>query len=451
MYDLIIRGGTVVTESGEQAAELALADGLVAAVAPEIEGAARETIDARGLHILAGGVDPHMHCNEPGRTSWEGFASATAALAAGGFTTMIDMPLNANPPTCDVAAFDQKLAAAQAAALVDFALWGGLVPGNLEQLDGLAERGVVGFKAFMSTTGTDDFQPTDDLTLYQGMQRAAQLGKIVAVHAENRTITDGLARQAIAAGRTGARDYLASRPVVAETEAIARAIGLAEATGCRLHIVHVSTGRGVALVAEAQARGVDVTCETCPHYLVLSDDDVERIGALAKCAPPLRDQSEIAALWEHIGNGSITIVASDHSPAPPDMKTDPSFFAVWGGISGCQSTLSLLLTAGYVERGLPLATITHLISAGSAQRFGLWPRKGAIAAGADADLALVDLSGSAELRSADLHYRHKQSPYVGMRLRGRVVHTLVRGQRVVREGRVIPQAAGRFLNVTSQE
>jgi allantoinase len=448
MYDLIIRGGTVVTEAGERAADLAVADGQVAEVAPEVGGAARAVIDARGLHILAGGIDPHMHCNEPGRTSWEGFASATAALAAGGFTSMIDMPLNANPPTCDVAAFDQKLAAAQASAIVDFALWGGLVPGNLDDLDDLAERGVAGFKAFMSTTGTEDFQPADDLTLYQGMQRAARLGKIVAVHAENRTITDGLARQALAAGRTSMRDYLSSRPAVAEAEAILRAITMAEETGCRLHIVHVSTGRGVALVAEARARGVDVSCETCPHYLVLSDEDAERIGALAKCAPPLRDQGEIAALWQQIDAGNLTIVASDHSPAPPDMKTDPNLFAVWGGISGCQSTLGLLLSAGHTERGVPLTTITRLISAGSARRFGLWPRKGAIATGADADLALVDLSQSAALRDEDLHYRHRQSPYTGMRLRGRVAHTLVRGQQVVRDGQVIPTPVGRFLHVT---
>ena len=195
------------------------------------------------------------------------------------------MPLNAHPPTLDAASFDLKRAAAEASSLVDFALWGGLVPGNLDHLDELAERGVVGFKAFMSASGIDDFAASDDLTLYEGMARAARLGRIVAVHAENDAITRALAERAIAEGRTGIRDYLASRPIVAELEAISRAILFAEETGCALHVVHVSTGRGVALVAEARARGVDVTCETCPHYLVLTEEDVERIGPARQVRP----------------------------------------------------------------------------------------------------------------------------------------------------------------------
>ncbi len=446
-YDLIIRNGIVIGEQGEQSADLAIDDGYIVAVAPALVGSARSEIDASGLHLFPGGIDPHVHCNEPGRTEWEGFATATTALAAGGITCMVDMPLNAHPPTCDAQSFDAKLAAAQGQARIDFALWGGLVPGNRDQLEELAARGVAGFKAFMSTTGTEDFQPADDLTLYEGMRVAARLGRIVAVHAENRTITDGMAREALLAGRTGVRDYLASRPAIAEYEAIERAILFAEETKCALHIVHVSTGRGVTLVNEAQARGIDVTCETCPHYLLFTDEDVERIGALAKCAPPIRSASEVAALWVHIQSGVLPIVASDHSPAPPDMKQSSDFFAIWGGISGCQSTLPLLLTEGYAKRGIALTTIAKVLATGAARRFGFWPQKGTLAIGTDADIALVDAHFETELHATDLFYRHRQSPYTGMRLKGRIVQTLLRGHVVFRDGQIVGEPIGRYLSV----
>src|SRR6478752_2094810 len=253
-FDTILRRGFIV--SGEFAStvdmpmvDIGIADGRIAAIGPDLEGSAREEIDCDGLHIFPGVIDAHVHFNEPGRTEWEGFATGSRALAAGGATACIEMPLNAHPPTLDAVSFDLKRAAAEASSVVDFALWGGLVPGNIEQMDELAERGVVGFKAFMSASGIDDFSASDDLTLYEGMARAARLDRIVAVHAENDTITRALAERAIAAGRTGVRDYLASRPIIAELEAISRAILFAQETGCALHIVHVSTGRGVRLVA----------------------------------------------------------------------------------------------------------------------------------------------------------------------------------------------------------
>jgi allantoinase len=297
----------------------------------------------------------------------------------------------------------------------------------------------------MANSGIADFPAVDDLALYEGMARAAQLGCLVAVHAENEAITAGLAARAQAAGRTAIRDFLASRPVVAELEAIGRAIACARATGCALHIVHVSTGRGVALVAEAQRAGVDVTCETCPHYLVLTEDDVERLGAVAKCAPPLRPAAEQAALWQALQDGSLPMVVSDHSPAPPELKQDANFFRVWGGISGCQSLLSLLLTEGHARRGLPLSLIASLSAEYPARRFGLWPRKGCLAIGCDADLALVDPRDSFTLQPADLFYRHQHTPYAGMTLRGRVVRTLLRGATVFQDGKIVAQPRGRLL------
>jgi allantoinase len=444
LYDLIIRSGTLVMSTEVTPADIAVADGRIVAIAPAIEGTSRAEIDATRLHVFPGVIDAHVHCNEPGRTDWEGFATATRALAAGGVTSFFDMPLNAHPPTIDATSFDLKLAAAQASSLVDFGLWGGLVPGHVEQMDELAARGVVGFKAFMSNSGIDDFPSVDDLTLYEGMLRAAKLGCIIALHAENDQITGLLARRAIVEGRTTVRDYLESRPVVAELEAIARAILFAEETGCALHIVHVSSGRGVSLVAAARMRGVDVSCETCPHYLVLTEDDMEELGAIAKCAPPLRPQAEQEALWQHLFDGSLPMVASDHSPAPADMKRDANFFKVWGGISGCQSMLHLLLTDGYVRRRLPLPTIATVTADYVARRFSL-PQKGYIGVGHDADLVLVDLDDRFVLETTDLFYRHQYSPYVGRTLHGRIVRTLVRGTTVFHNGKIVSQPIGRLL------
>ena len=449
-YDMILRGGTLVTSDGPSEADLAVADGRIADISPELEGGAQEEVDASELHVFPGAIDAHTHLNEPGRTHWEGFATGSRSLAAGGVTTYVEMPLNAHPPTLDAESFDLKFAAAEASSLVDFGLWGGLVPGNVGRLDELAERGVVGFKAFMSNSGIEDFEAADDLTLFEGMQRAAELGLPVLVHAENDQITSRLARRAMAEGRTTMRDYLDSRPVAAELEAIGRAILFAEETGCSLHVVHVSTGRGIALVVAARARGVAVTCETCAHYLVLTEEDAKELGAVAKCAPPLRSRQHLEGLWDQIFEGNIQFVTSDHSPAPPKMKVGDDFFKIWGGIMGCQSLLNMMLDEGYHERGLPLEQVAALLSGNVAERFG-FPEKGHLEVGADADLALVDLDSSFTLRAEDLFYRHRMSPYVGRTFRGNVVRTILRGTTMFHKGKVVSQPVGRLLIPRRQE
>jgi allantoinase len=442
--DVIVRGGSVITRREVLLADIGIADGRIAQLGPEVEGRAAELIDADGLHVFPGAVDPHVHFDEPGRTDWEGFASGTSALAAGGTTTFIDMPLNNIPLTIDGASFDAKLDAARASSLVDYALWGGLVPGNVDRLEELVDRGAAGFKAFMCDSGIDDYPAADDVTLYEGMSRCAELGSIILLHAENAAMVSALARRARAAGRIGVRDYLAARPPIAEIEAIARAILLAEETGCRIHIVHVSTARGVELVAAARERGVDVSCETCTHYLVFTADDIEEMGVVLKCAPPLRTAEAREALWVALSNGTVSMVTSDHSPAPPELKSSDDFLAAWGGISGCQHRLAMLLTEGHTERGLPLETVAEVAASGAARRFRL-PGKGEIAEGADADLVLVDLSHTGTIANDELLYRHKLNPYAGRPVHCEVRRTLVRGKTVYAEGTLATTPAGRFV------
>lgn len=438
-YDLLIKNGTIVTADSINRGDLAIKDGKIKeiSVGKPIEATAEKVIDAEGLHILPGLIDTHVHFNEPGRTEWEGLETGSRSLAAGGATSFFDMPLNSTPPTINKANLALKSTAAEEKSIVNPYFWGGLVPENINDLKDLHENGVIGFKAFMSPSGIADFNNVDDETIYKGMKEIASLGSILAVHAESTVITDQLAKEKQSQGKTTARDYVESRPIISEIEAVRRIISYAEATGCKLHIVHASSRKVVQVINDAKQRGVDVTVETCPHYLSLTVKDLAEKGAMAKSAPPLRDEDELEDLWVAVANGEINVIASDHSPAPASMKqiTD-NFFEGWGGISGAQSTLNIMLTEGHFKRNLPLEKIVELTATNPAKLFGL-TTKGTIAVDYDADLTLVNLKESFELKKEDLFYRHKHSPYVGMTFKGKVKTTIVDGKVVFENGKII--------------
>ena len=418
--EFVIRGAQVCLPDGLRMADVAVSGGCIAAIGDNLGGHA--TVDADGMVLLPGAIDAHVHYNEPGRTDWEGWATGSLASAAGGATCVFEMPLNAHPPTLDAESFALKKAAAEASSVVDFALWGGITPANLDKLSELAACGVIGFKAFMSSSGTDDFKRADTKTLRAGMQRAAELGLPVAVHAEDEAMVSAAAKTAREAGRTSMRDYLGSRSVEAELAAIRAACDLAGETGCRLQVVHVSCGEGLDEIRAAKDRGVDVTAETCPHYLVFNADDAVRIGAPAKCAPPLRSEAARADLVARVRAGGVDTLGTDHSPCPPQMKDKKDFFEVWGGIAGAQSFLPSLWALG-----LGTETVVALTASNVANRFGLAGRKGAIAPGMDADLVLIDPRCGQVLRAGDLLTRHAVSAYVGREFPASVISVWSRG------------------------
>lgn len=452
--DLYVRNARVVTESREFHGGVLVRGGRVTKLVDgDPDEAAKEVIDCGGRLLMPGLIDVHVHFSEPGRSHWEGFETGTRAAAAGGVTTVVEMPLNASPPTIDPEALAAKKAAACDVASVDYALWGGLVDNNLDHLEGLHAGGVIAFKAFMCMSSTD-FPRADKHILRRGLERIRSLGSFLAVHAEDEEMTKTLTSALRDGGKTSRREWGRSRPVEAELEAIKTAISLAEQTRASLHIVHVSSGEGIALITEARTRGVDVTAETCPHYLFFTEDDLERLGPVAKCAPPLRSRKVHEELWAKVISGEVDIIASDHSPCLWEEKAvgQTNIFDAWGGISGLQSTLPAMLTEGVHRRGLPLTQLVRLTATNPARRFGLFPRKGSLQPGSDADLVVVDPDMRFRLHAGDLFYRNPHSVYVGAEFKGSVQKTLVRGLTVFSEGQMlIAPGYGRLLQSLSTE
>lgn len=440
--DLLVRARWIVTDAGVGPGAVAVAGGRIAAVLPpDARPSAERVVELADDEVLMPGlVDTHVHVNEPGRESWEGFATATRAAAAGGVTTILDMPLNSLPPTLDVASLTAKQQVARDSAHVDVGFWGGLTPGNIGELPALREAGVFGVKCFLSPSGVAEFEHMTPAGLGVALGELGRLGMLTLVHAED---ADVLARAPSARGRRYA-DFLASRPGRAEVVAIGHVIEAARRAGASAHIVHLSCADAIPLLANARAAGVAVSAETCPHYLSMTAEQVPDGDTSAKACPPVRDQANQDALWAGLAAGVIESVVSDHSPCPAELKRldTGDFGAAWGGIASLQLGLALVWTQAR-RRGHSLADVARWMARAPAALAGV-RGKGAIAAGFDADLVAFAPDESFVVDAHTLLHRHQVSPYQGRPLTGVVRATWLRGVRVSGErptGRLLRRAA----------
>jgi len=428
MTDLIVRAGRIVTPSGEQDGSVQVRAGRIRAITGVRDMAAGATVlDVPDDQVvLPGLVDTHVHINEPGRTEWEGFATATAAAAAGGVTTVVDMPLNSIPPTVGVDALAVKRSAAHGKVTVDVAFWGGAVPDNLDELAGLHDAGVVGFKCFLLPSGVDEFGYLDRVGLVAAMRKIADFGGLLIAHAED---PDVIAAAPAPDGR-GYRRFEASRPPGAESAAIDWLLDGTRETGCRTHIVHLSSADALPAVARAKAERLPVTVETCPHYLTLCAEQIPDGATQFKCCPPIRGAANRERLWDALGSGLVDFVVSDHSPSTIELKRLDSgdFEQAWGGISSLQLGLALIWTEAY-DRGYQLTDVMRWMAERPARLAGL-PGKGTLAVGSDADFSIFDPDGQFIVEAASLRHRNPITPYAGSRLRGVVHETWLRGARI---------------------
>ncbi|WP_437795434.1 allantoinase AllB [Mitsuokella multacida] len=443
-YSLLIRGGKVMLPEGMQQVDIAVEGEKIVEIGPSLSGSADREIDATGKVVFPGTFDGHVHFDEPGRTEWETIKDGSAGLAAGGGTTFIDMPLNSSPCLLDKEEFQKKYDIASHDSYTDFGFWGGLTPDNLDRLEELAACGVVGFKAFSCYSGIPEFKGIDDYSALKGMEIIKRLGLPLMVHCENDRLTAKLGAEQESAGHDDAWAYFAAHAPITEIESITRMITFAEETGVKLIIAHASLAKSIDIINAARARGVDVSVETIGQYLILTDEEVAALGPVAKCSPPVRSKENQPLMWAHLLAGDIDYVDSDHSPSDPSMKEDVSFMKAWGGIASVQHTLTGLLTHGYHARKVPLERIMKLTCEnmpGSLRIEG----KGKIAVGYDADFALIDLDREYILKADDILYKHHVSPYMGMRFKGAVDETILRGQTIMRDGKIIGTPRGRMI------
>ncbi|MEZ4268525.1 MAG: allantoinase AllB [Myxococcota bacterium] len=434
----------VVTPAGVVDGVVSIADGRIVAVSNRQAFAGEITRDLGELWLLPGLVDGHVHLNEPGRTEWEGFATATRAAAVGGITTLVDMPLNCIPVTTSAAALAEKLAACEGQLFVDCGFWGGVVPGNAADLGRLIDAGALGAKAFLCHSGIDDFPNSTEADLRLAMPALREAGAPLLAHAE---LELGVDPEALAG--FSAADYehwLRSRPKIYEDAAIALLIALCRETGCPVHIVHLSSATALPLLASARAEGLPVTVETCPHYLCLASEEVPPGDTTWKCAPPIRESDNRDALWQGLRDGVIDQVVSDHSPCTPALKHLDSgdFEAAWGGIASLQLGLRTVWTEAR-RRGFALTDIARWMAETPARIAGLAPRKGRIAVGLDADLVAFDPDAVGRVDAASLLHRHKVTPYAGAEISGRVVTTWLRGEVVHDDGATVGTPRGQTL------
>ncbi|MGA7341265.1 MAG: allantoinase AllB [Terracidiphilus sp.] len=451
---LAFRSNSVLTPDGLRAATVVMEGEKIAQVTGSDEAPVGVRLrDLGDLVLMPGLVDTHVHINEPGRTVWEGFRTATRAAAAGGVTTLVDMPLNCVPETTNVQALEAKRRAAKGRAWVDWAAWGGVVRGNADALPGLVRAGVPGFKCFLIHSGIDGFAWVDEADLRLALPHLRGTGLPLLAHAEVAGPVDEATKALNAVGTSWRRysAYLASRPPMAELDAIALLVRLAEEFATPIHIVHLSSAAdSLTLLAKARKRGVPITVETCAHYLWFAAEDIPDGATECKCAPPIREAENREALWQGLESGLIDMITTDHSPCPPAMKRreEGRFDQAWGGIASLGLALAVVWTAMH-QRGIGLdcgvARVGEWMAAAPARLAGLAGRKGVLAVGADADLVVFDPHAEWTVTRDDLRFRHKLSPYLGAELRGRVLETWLRGERVFADGTFCGEPRGTQL------
>lgn len=444
MYDLLVKNGKIVTAECVFSGNIAVKEGKIAAVllAGE-EPEAKKVVDANGNYVFPGAIDTHAHLNDPGYEWREDYAHGTAAAAVGGYTTIIDMPLQNEPAMTNAMIFDRKVEKVSPNAYVDYCFWGGLVPDNFEDLKGMDEKGCVAFKSFIGPV-SPDYSSLNYGQVYEAMQIIQEFGGRAGFHCEDFASIKWQEQRMKKEGRLDWKGFLESRPVVAEMVATVDVIELAKATGCKAHICHVSSPDVAQKIKEAQQEGYDITAETCSHYLSLTDEDVIKNGPLFKCAPPLRSKEEVDRLWTYVEDGTFSGIASDHSPCSYDEKFKEilgnkieNVFDVWGGISGIQSGFQVSFHEGCVKRGISPSVLADAMAKKPAEAFGIYGKKGDIRTGFDADLIIVDADQEWEITEESLLYVNKISAFVGMKGKGLPVCTIVRGEVIAKDGKIV--------------
>lgn len=439
MIDAAIISNRILTPEGIKKGVILIEEGKIAAIADSLPEGGFPVTDASDLVVMAGIVDPHVHINEPGRTAWEGFDTATKAALAGGITAMVEMPLNASPVTTTVNAFEKKINAAKGKLHTHCGFWGGIIPDHQKEIVPLIEKGVLGFKAFLTDSGIDEFPAVTEADLRKAMPVIAKYKLPLLVHCE---LTDPISTPAFT---THYKDYLASRPPRWEKNAIALMIRLCEEFSCRTHIVHLSDAGSIDLIARAKQNGLPLTVETAPHYLYFDAEDIQDGQTQFKCAPPIRERENNQKLWQALKEGIIDFVATDHSPAPPDMKALESgdFMSAWGGIASLQFALPVLWTAAQ-KNGCRLTDIAAWLSEKPAFLPGL-SGKGKIEKGYDADLVVWDPENSFIVGEDIIAHKHKITPYLNDNLSGVVEQTWLGGLKVFERGGFLHLNKGHIL------
>ncbi len=444
MIDIVIKNGNIVSPERILRGSICIKDGKISEILSDgEERQAKQVIDASGKYVFPGFIDTHAHLNEPGYEWREDYEHGTAAAAAGGFTTVIDMPIQNEPALVDEKSFDNKISSVKDSAYIDYALWGGMIPENIEDLKGQNDKGCVAFKSFVSPTAPG-FSPLNYGQVYEAMKVVKEFGGRAGFHCEDFAMINWLESKMKKDGKTDWRGYLESRPVAAEMVATVAVIELAKSTGCKTHICHVSSPDVAQKIKEAQKEGYDITAETCPHYLMMTKEDLINNGALYKCAPPLRSREDMEKLWDYVIDGTFSGIGSDHSPATYDEKyveidgkPIKNAFDPWGGMSGLQTVVQSVFYEGCIKRNISPVILADVMSKKAAKAFGLYGRKGDIKPGFDADIVILDPDKEWEITSDSLYYLNKISSFIGRKGKGMPTMTMVRGNIIAKDGQIV--------------